>query len=907
MRYVPSDLGRDRAAEFSPFASPPPFVGRSADLAYVQALFHDASLGHGSLLIVEGERGIGKSRFLAECASVNPRAMVLTGRCGEALVEGHDVGSQLAAGLQRSGGRAAAGTSAVLSSIVDRARRKLLVILIDDIQSAGADDRAVLESLARIARSHRVAIVATFADDGLRRIGTPSALIEDRFDPGARRRRLRPLDEASMEILARHLSQSAGIVLESDDLREVLATAQGNPRFAIELVADARGQIRGSRTPKSARRIARAARATLSKRSYEILLLGAVAGTRFKDAWVVDASGRRPEDVGEALQAAADLGLLVEDRRESGWFSFRHVAVRKALYASLVSLNRKLLHERIVARLMAEPVPEEHAIFIAEHYAALGDRERASDWFARAASERHGRLEFGIAADLYRRAVALRPEGGAGVYELRKDLAHCYERVGEWTRAIPIMRSMLSMLEAGDKTTAARILNDLVIAHLNDGDRSGAERVAHEIAALGLPDRHEIALLLIAVSLCFSGRIGEAWDILTRIDRAGLVSDEANLWFLLSTAHVTTLREPLEKTLALVDEGIGIARRTGARSGIVVSLGTGAEVCLRFGDLERSLAYIEEADRVAEESAKEKNFLKRMVAHHWIGHLLVTGALPEAREMIASSLDWHDGGRHNEAFTAALGVIIGMHLGDFALVDALFDPDLLQRSIDARDAESCGLLVPAFADIMHVRGMEKELRRTVVQCVELGFVDTCGWLQMCAVRFAPSDVADAAASQIEAYFKGAVAPIGAAHLANFNALIARRRGQHGAASAFARDAAKRYGAIGWRLSQAGALEIAGDLKGALELYEACSAAADVARLRAHRTRKGRSAPFGARLTPRELEVARLAARKWSNGDISRALGLSVRTIDHHLEAAFSKLGIRARWQLTDQLLDPNVG
>lgn len=906
MRYTPAQPDRD-AAVISPFAAPPHFVGRGADLARVQALFHDAALGQGCFLLVEGETGIGKSRFLAECASVNPRAIVLEAHCGDGHLEGDDLASQLAAERRRSSSRSAPGHSALLASIAERSKRRPVVLLVDDVQSSTAGEHALLDSLVAMTRRHRVVVVATFVDDRLRRIGGPAVTADAWLAAGARSHRLEPLDESTMEIFVRHLAQSAGLLLESDDMREIVATAQGNPRFAVELVGEARGQTRGSRTPRSARTIARAARHALSKRSYEVLLLCAVAGSRFNDAWIVDASGRHAGEVGDALQAAADLGIIAEDERAEGWFAFRRVAVRKALYASLVSINRKTLHGRIVARLLDAPDAERNAILIGEHLEALGERERASEWFGRAAAERDARDEFGVAAALYRRAIALGTEGSARLAEFRRRLARCYERLGEWTRAVPVMRSMLPSLEAaGDSAATARLLNDLVIAYLNLGDQRNAESVAEAIARVGLPDHHEIALLLLAISHQFSGRSAAASDLVARIDRTKLVSDEAHLRYLMTKAHVTTLAAPLDATLALVDEATAVARKAGPRAGIVLSLDTGSEACLRFGDLERQVAYIRAAEAVAGESAREKNFLKRLVEHQWIGHLFVAGRLPEARARIAASLDWHDGGRHNEAFTAALGVTIGMHLGDVALVDALFDPDLLRQAIDARDAESCGLLVPAFAGIMQVRGMEKEVRRAVDRCIELGYVDTCGWLQMCAAHLGSDDVVEAAAGQIEAYFAGAVAPLAGAHLANFKALSARRRGQHAAAATFAREAALRYGALGWRLSEATAFEIAGDLGRALECFEACSAAADVERLRARRTRKGKRAPFGARLTPRELEVARLAARKWSNADVSRALGLSVRTIDHHLEAAFSKLGIRARWQLTDQLLEPSA-
>ena len=32
--------------------------------------------------------------------------------------------------------------------------------------------------------------------------------------------------------------------------------------------------------------------------------------------------------------------------------------------------------------------------------------------------------------------------------------------------------------------------------------------------------------------------------------------------------------------------------------------------------------------------------------------------------------------------------------------------------------------------------------------------------------------------------------------------------------------------------------------------------------------------------------------------------VSVRTVEHHVKATFSKLGIRARWELTPEMLDP---
>jgi DNA-binding CsgD family transcriptional regulator len=51
------------------------------------------------------------------------------------------------------------------------------------------------------------------------------------------------------------------------------------------------------------------------------------------------------------------------------------------------------------------------------------------------------------------------------------------------------------------------------------------------------------------------------------------------------------------------------------------------------------------------------------------------------------------------------------------------------------------------------------------------------------------------------------------------------------------------------------------------------------------------------LTPREREVAMLAAAQTSSRDIAARLGLSVRTVDNYLGRAYAKLGVTGRAEL----------
>ena len=56
-------------------------------------------------------------------------------------------------------------------------------------------------------------------------------------------------------------------------------------------------------------------------------------------------------------------------------------------------------------------------------------------------------------------------------------------------------------------------------------------------------------------------------------------------------------------------------------------------------------------------------------------------------------------------------------------------------------------------------------------------------------------------------------------------------------------------------------------------------------------------PTSRRLTPREKEVAALAALGLSNEEIAKELGISVKTVKAHLSLVFQKLGVKRRSEL----------
>ena len=62
-----------------------PFVGRVQELADLVSALEEATSGRGSLVLVTGEPGIGKTRLMSELARVGSErgVRVVTGRCWE--------------------------------------------------------------------------------------------------------------------------------------------------------------------------------------------------------------------------------------------------------------------------------------------------------------------------------------------------------------------------------------------------------------------------------------------------------------------------------------------------------------------------------------------------------------------------------------------------------------------------------------------------------------------------------------------------------------------------------------------------------------------------------------------------------------------------------------------------------
>jgi predicted ATPase len=255
-------------------------IGRSAELAELEAALADAASGRPSLAFLAGESGVGKTRLLSALhdRAVSGGARVLSGDCVE-LGDGELPYAAIVAALRplaRSGdpvldelgavdraalGRLLPGLSgaevppvrdeataqaqlfeALLALLEALGRRSPVVLAIEDLHWADRSTRGFVTFLARALCRERVLVVATYRSDELhRRHPLRPLLAELERDVRARRILLSPLSRAEIdEQLSDILGAPAGRALTE----RLWLRAGGNPLFTEELLAaglDGRG------------------------------------------------------------------------------------------------------------------------------------------------------------------------------------------------------------------------------------------------------------------------------------------------------------------------------------------------------------------------------------------------------------------------------------------------------------------------------------------------------------------------------------------------------------------------------------------------------------------------------------------------------------------------------------------
>jgi class 3 adenylate cyclase len=462
------------------------FVGRERELTELKARLEEALSGKGSLVMVVGEPGIGKTR-LAQELGVYARlrgCQVLLGTCYETegslpyipFVEAlrQYAMSRPAEALQSELGDAASDVAKLVSEIrtrlpdippsapqdpeteryrlfesvasflISASRSNPLLLLLDDIHWADKPSLLMLQHLARRLKGSRLLVVGTYRDVELdRRHPLSQVLAELRRERLYERFLLHGLSEGEVETF---IADAAGHRVPHEFALAIHEETEGNPFFIEEtlrhlvetgVIYRRNGQFVSDATtisemgiPEGVREVIGRRLSRLSEPCNQALSFASILGREF-DFDVLQTFAEMEEDaLLTALEEALDAQMITEEKARGGpAYRFTHALVQETLYGELSIARKQRLHlragqaiEKTRAGRLEALVPQ-----LAHHFREGNDPPKAIQYSLQAA-EAAGRVYAWEAAVSHGEAALELMEEQGDNLELR---AQVLERLGD--------------------------------------------------------------------------------------------------------------------------------------------------------------------------------------------------------------------------------------------------------------------------------------------------------------------------------------------------------------------------------------------------------------------------------------------------------------------------------------------
>ncbi|MGD9934196.1 MAG: AAA family ATPase [Dehalococcoidia bacterium] len=517
-----------------PFLTRTPFVGRPVETARLREKLALAVSGQGGVVMLVGEPGIGKTRMIEQFCddAVADGAVAIGGRCFEGewappfgpFVEALSALSKLAtpAELRADMGYGAAALArlvpaigearpetleptqltpneehfrildAVRELLLAQAKRRPLVLVLDDLHWADAGSLAMLRHCARRVRGSGLLIIGAYRDVELdRQHPLAEALQQLRREAEYERIVLRGLDAAAV----REMISLAG-EQEADPafVQAISDETGGNPFFIRETLlhlveegklVQERGQWRSTVSsieelsiPEGVRQVVGRRLSRLSEAANRLLTASSAFSGPF--AFSVAAAGAGIDDdsaldaIDEALSAQLVRASVLTDTYE-----FSHALVRHTLYSEMnpsrqVRLHRKLAESLESASATARgsretPGTPASAAEIAYQYhrsVALPGGERGVAWALRAADDAESSYAWEKLIASLDMARELAPESDPRLGPILRRLA----------LALPYVRGANRLDAALEDATA--------LTATAEGNDAGADFVSQAVTAL---------------------------------------------------------------------------------------------------------------------------------------------------------------------------------------------------------------------------------------------------------------------------------------------------------------------------------------------------------------------------------------------------------------------------------------
>ena len=405
--------------DVGPPASVLPFVGRGAELQQLSQAWRLAAQGHGKVILIGGEAGIGKTRLANELALlVNAQGgRVMRGTTSspeqvpyqpivealrdalplltladvqpiwlaavaavvpELTVKRTDLPMLPAIDSARERSRLLEGLAAVVQGL---SRQRPLLVVLEDLQWSGEATLSALEYLARRVAAFPALLLATYRNEG-----------------GEVARAVQPLRrKLQLENVADHLSLGGlsgdavcelarsipSLAADADAIgTHVHAVSGGNPLFAVELLRESAETGIREASSRFLQAMIEVRTSRVSENARKIGEIASVVGATFDADLLREISGL-PEDV--VLDGVSELlgrNLVREVGRVHFAFVFSHQLIASAMYNEIEPPRRAQWHRRVAATIERLSTDRDDVSgSLAYHYDKAGDPEKAARYY----------------------------------------------------------------------------------------------------------------------------------------------------------------------------------------------------------------------------------------------------------------------------------------------------------------------------------------------------------------------------------------------------------------------------------------------------------------------------------------------------------------------------------------------
>jgi DNA-binding CsgD family transcriptional regulator len=538
-------------------------IGRELEQAQLTAARAEARAGRGSLVLLSGEAGAGKTRLAQEVLAGDPEVTFVRGAASPAGPPFGPITAALRAYLRTEpAGLASCGPlaghlalllpelgeprptddratlfEAIRCALAAMVAGRPAAMLLDDLQWSDEATLEFLASLAPLLPEMALLVVAAYRSDEVPRTHPLRRLRHDlRRERSLAELAVEPLGAPDTALLVEQLLGQA----PSPGLGRALHDRTGGvPFFVEELTAALRAGDR-LRTgndgpeldldgdvplPQTVRDAVRLQTATLSDEARAAADAAAAAGASF-DIDLLASLG-----AAEGLAELLGSGVVVETG--PGRAAFRHPLTRDAIYDDVPWLRRRALHRDLAGALQERGHDQAE---IAAHWLAARDAPRTLTALMGAIDARAAIHAYGDAMRLGRQALDLWPQGERGPERITavERHAHYAELSGDLGEAA---RAQHEVVAARRAEGAGRALADAerriagIYALQGDRERALAARhvAAEAFAAHGLPAEAAAERLVAAGYLQSAGRHSTAAETARTAAEEAVRAERADL------------------------------------------------------------------------------------------------------------------------------------------------------------------------------------------------------------------------------------------------------------------------------------------------------------------------------------------------------------------------------------------